>query len=39
MHNAIDCTHVEIVNLYYFPEHYYYYKTGLYTIVTQAMVD
>jgi hypothetical protein len=39
VHGAIDCTHVSIAKPRLFFEDYYYFKTGGYSIVYQAVVD
>jgi hypothetical protein len=39
VHGAIDCTHIRISKSKDFPKDYYYYKTGGYTVVAQAVVD
>lgn len=39
VHGAIDCTHFGIAKPVEFPEDYYYFKKGVYTIVAQAVVD
>lgn len=39
VHGAIDCTQIKIRRPNVFAEDYYYYKSGCYTIVTQAVVD
>jgi hypothetical protein len=39
IHGAIDCTHVSIAKPRLFPEDYYYFKTGGYSVVCQAVVD
>jgi hypothetical protein len=39
VHGAIDCIHVAISKPRLYPEDYYYYKQGSFTIVTQCVVD
>lgn len=39
VHGAIDCTYIQISKSKEFPEDYYYYKTGEYTIVAQVVID
>jgi hypothetical protein len=39
VHGAIDCTHIAISKPSLFPEDYYYFKTGSYSMVAQAIVD
>jgi hypothetical protein len=39
VHGAIDCTHISIAKPGLFSEDYYYFKTGGYSIVCQAVVD
>jgi hypothetical protein len=39
VHGAIDCTHIHISKPALFPEDYYYFKTGGYSIIAQAIVD
>jgi hypothetical protein len=39
VHGAIDCTHIGISKPTEFPEDYYYFKKGAYSIVAQAVVD
>jgi hypothetical protein len=39
IHGVIDCTHIGISKPTEFPEDYYYFKKGLYSIVAQAVVD
>jgi hypothetical protein len=39
MHGAIDCTHIHILKPIVFLEDYYYFKSGGYSIVAQAVVD
>jgi hypothetical protein len=39
VHGAIDCTHISIAKPASFPEDYYYFKTGGYSVVCQAVVD
>jgi hypothetical protein len=39
VHGAIDCTHIGISKPAQFPEDYYYFKKGAYSIVAQAVVD
>jgi hypothetical protein len=39
VYSAIDCTHISIAKLGLFSENYYYFKTGGYSVVCQAIVD
>jgi hypothetical protein len=39
VHGALDCTHIAISKPSEFPEDYWYFKTGGYSMVAQAVVD
>jgi hypothetical protein len=39
VHGALDCTHIHISKLAHFLDDYYYFKTGGYSMVDQAVVD